>query len=64
MFYSIVETATVNGLILSNYMVKCIKELAKVELDIDALLTLELSKNNNNRHVGSWGYYLSFMPVV
>ncbi|WP_439148198.1 IS66 family transposase, partial [Vibrio sp.] len=38
MLYSIVETAKANGLILYDYMVKCMKELAKVEPDIDALL--------------------------
>ncbi|WP_139119757.1 transposase domain-containing protein, partial [Vibrio anguillarum] len=36
--YSIVETAKANGLILYDYMVKCMKELAKSEPDIDALL--------------------------
>ena len=38
MLYSIVETAKANGLILYDYMVKCMKELAKVEPDIDAHL--------------------------
>ena len=38
MLYSIVETAKANGLILYDYMVKCMKELAKAEPDIDALL--------------------------
>ncbi|CAH7149024.1 hypothetical protein VCHA29O37_800003 [Vibrio chagasii] len=38
MLYSIIETAKANGLILYEYMVKCIKELAKVESDIDSLL--------------------------
>lgn len=38
MLYSIVETAKANGLILYNYMVKCMQELAKAEPDIDALL--------------------------
>ena len=38
MLYSIVETAKANGLILYDYMVKCMKELAKPEPDIDALL--------------------------
>ncbi len=33
-----VETAKANGLILYDYMVKCMKELAKTEPDIDALL--------------------------
>ncbi|MBB1466597.1 transposase domain-containing protein, partial [Vibrio sp. SG41-7] len=38
MLYSIVETAKANGLILYDYMVKCMKELAKAEPDIDTLL--------------------------
>ena len=38
MLYSIVETAKANGLILYDYMVKCMKELAKPEPDIDSLL--------------------------
>ncbi len=38
MLYSIVETAKANGLILYDYMVKCMQELAKAEPDIDALL--------------------------
>jgi transposase len=38
MLYSIVETAKANGLILYDYMVKCMQELAKSEPDIDALL--------------------------
>ena len=38
MLYSIVETAKANALILYDYMVKCMKELAKAEPDIDALL--------------------------
>ncbi|MEZ8441945.1 IS66 family transposase [Vibrio splendidus] len=38
MLYSIIETAKANGLILYDYMVKCMKELAKTEPDIDALL--------------------------
>lgn len=38
MLYSIVETAKANGLILYDYMVKCMKELLKAEPDIDALL--------------------------
>ncbi|ABU70432.1 transposase domain-containing protein [Vibrio campbellii] len=33
-----VYTAKANGLILYDYMVKCMKELAKAEPDIDALL--------------------------
>ncbi|MGL0957703.1 transposase domain-containing protein, partial [Vibrio vulnificus] len=32
------ETAKANGLILYDYMVKCMQELAKAEPDIDALL--------------------------
>ncbi|KIF46858.1 hypothetical protein H735_28420 [Vibrio owensii CAIM 1854 = LMG 25443] len=38
MLYSIIETAKVSGLILCDYMVKCMKELAKAKPDIDALL--------------------------
>ncbi|WP_213882685.1 IS66 family transposase, partial [Vibrio crassostreae] len=38
MLYSIVETAKANDLILYDYMVKCMKKLAKAEPDIDALL--------------------------
>ncbi|NLS60299.1 IS66 family transposase [Vibrio aestuarianus subsp. francensis] len=38
MLYRIVETAKANGRILYDYMVKCMKELAKAEPDIDALL--------------------------
>lgn len=38
MLYSIVETAKANGLILYDYMVKCMQELSKAEPDIDALL--------------------------
>lgn len=38
MLYSIVETAKANGLILYDYLVKCMQELAKAETDIDALL--------------------------
>ncbi len=38
MLYSIVETAKANDLILYDYMVKCMKDLAKAEPDIDALL--------------------------
>ncbi|MGC7890101.1 IS66-like element ISVa5 family transposase [Vibrio anguillarum] len=38
MLYSIIETAKANGLILYDYLVKCMKELAKAEPDIDALL--------------------------
>ena len=39
MLYSIIETAKANGLIIYDYMVKCMKELAKAEPDIDALLS-------------------------
>lgn len=35
MLYSIVETAIANGLILYDYMVKCMKEPAKIEPDLD-----------------------------
>nr|ALF35024.1 Hypothetical protein ICEValHN396_067 [Vibrio alginolyticus] len=35
---SIVETAKVNDLVLYDYMVKCMTELAKAEPDIDELL--------------------------
>ncbi len=38
MLYSIVETAKANGLILYDYLVKCMVELAKPEPDINALL--------------------------
>ncbi len=38
MLYSIVETAKANGLILYDYLVKCMQELAKAEPDIDAIL--------------------------
>ncbi|CAM2995191.1 IS66 family transposase [Vibrio rarus] len=38
MLYSIVETAKVNGLILYDYLVKCMQALAKAEPNIDALL--------------------------
>ncbi len=38
MLYSIVETAKANGLILYDYLVKCMVELAKPESDINALL--------------------------
>lgn len=36
--YSIVKTAKANGLILYDYMAKCMQELATSEPDIDALL--------------------------
>ncbi|TKF54481.1 hypothetical protein FCV60_09190 [Vibrio sp. F13] len=35
--FSITEIAKANGLILYDYMVKCMKEWAKAEPDIDAL---------------------------
>uniref|UniRef100_UPI0039A3C0E9 IS66 family transposase n=1 Tax=Thaumasiovibrio sp. DFM-14 TaxID=3384792 RepID=UPI0039A3C0E9 len=38
MLYSIIETAKTNDLILYNYMVHCLKELAKPEPDINSLL--------------------------
>ncbi|WP_413282880.1 IS66 family transposase [Vibrio sp. MA40-2] len=38
MLYSIIETAKANGLILYDYLVQCMKELAKPEPDIDSLL--------------------------
>ena len=38
MLYSIIETVKANGLILYDYMVKCMKELAKPVPDIDSLL--------------------------
>jgi hypothetical protein len=38
MLYSIIETAKANGLILYNYLVECMKELAKPEPDIESLL--------------------------
>ncbi len=43
MLYSIIETAKANGLILYDYMVKCMKELAKSEPDIDSLLPWNVS---------------------
>ena len=46
MLYSIVETAKANGLILYNYMVKFMKELAKAKPDIDALLPGTSNINN------------------
>ena len=38
MLYSIIETAKANGLILYDYMVKCMNELTKAEPDIYTLL--------------------------
>lgn len=43
LLYSIIETAKANGLILYDYMVKCMKELAKSEPDIDSLLPWSFS---------------------
>ena len=43
LLYSIIETAKANGLILYDYMVKCMKELAKAEPDIDSLLLWNFS---------------------
>lgn len=43
MLYSIIETAKANDLILYDYMVKCMKELAKPEPDIDSLLPWNFS---------------------
>ncbi|WP_123015334.1 IS66 family transposase [Vibrio zhugei] len=43
LLYSIIETAKANGLILYDYMVKCMKELAKAEPDIDSLLPWNFS---------------------
>lgn len=38
LLYSIIETAKANGLILYDYLVKCMKELAKSDPDINSLL--------------------------
>ncbi|MCQ1061396.1 IS66 family transposase [Photobacterium sp. ZSDE20] len=38
MLYSIIETAKANGLILYDYLVKCMEELAQPDPDLDALL--------------------------
>lgn len=43
MLYSIIETAKANGLILYEYMVQCMKELAKPEPDIHSLLPWNFS---------------------
>ena len=43
LLYSIIETAKANGLILYDYMVKCMKELAKPKPDIDSLLPWNFS---------------------
>ncbi|MCE0493825.1 IS66 family transposase [Vibrio salinus] len=41
--YSIIETSKADGLILYEYLVRCMKELAKPEPDIDSLLPWNLS---------------------
>ncbi|MBF4426240.1 IS66 family transposase, partial [Vibrio anguillarum] len=46
LLYSIIETAKANGLILYDYMVKCMKELAKSEPDINSLLPWNFSHSN------------------
>ncbi|MBC7006267.1 IS66 family transposase [Photobacterium sp. BZF1] len=38
MLYSIIETAKANGLILYDYLVKCMEELAQPDPDLDSLL--------------------------
>lgn len=43
LLYSIIGTAKANELILYDYMVKCMKELAKSEPDIDSLLPWNVS---------------------
>ncbi|MGF1747097.1 transposase domain-containing protein, partial [Vibrio minamisatsumaniensis] len=43
LLYSIIETAKANGLILYDYMVKCMKELVKPEPDINSLLPWNVS---------------------
>ena len=43
LLYSIIETAKANGLILYDYMVNCMKALAKPEPDIDSLLPWNFS---------------------
>ncbi|NAW68425.1 IS66 family transposase, partial [Vibrio sp. V27_P1S3P104] len=43
LLYSIIETAKANGLILYDYLVKCMKELAKPEPDINSLLPWNFS---------------------
>lgn len=43
MLYSIIETAKANDLILYDYMVKAMQELAKPEPDIDSLLPWNVS---------------------
>jgi len=43
MLYSIIETAKANGLILYDYLVQSMKELAKPEPDIESLLPWNFS---------------------
>ncbi|MBE4602038.1 hypothetical protein BOO33_18525 [Vibrio navarrensis] len=43
LLYSIIETTKANGLILYDYMVKCMKELAKPEPEINSLLPWNFS---------------------
>lgn len=43
MLYSIIETAKANGLIMYDYLVQCMKELAKPEQDIESLLPWNFS---------------------
>ncbi|PME48444.1 hypothetical protein BCT90_21965 [Vibrio lentus] len=49
MLYSIIEIAKANGLILYNYMVKCMKGLAKAVPDIDAFLPWNLKPDRSPR---------------
>ncbi|MGF1728462.1 IS66 family transposase [Photobacterium kasasachensis] len=44
MLYSIIESAKANGLILYDYLVKCMEELAQPEPDIDSLLPWNFSR--------------------
>lgn len=44
LLYSIIETAKANGLIIYDYMVQCMKELAKPVPDIDSLLPWNFSR--------------------
>ncbi|GAB3515226.1 hypothetical protein GCM10027342_01890 [Photobacterium alginatilyticum] len=43
MLYSIIESAKANGLILYDYLVKCMEEQAQPESDIDSLLPWNFS---------------------
>uniref|UniRef100_UPI00188B0E22 IS66 family transposase n=1 Tax=Vibrio anguillarum TaxID=55601 RepID=UPI00188B0E22 len=43
LLYSSIETAKANRLILYDYMVKCMKKLAKAEPNIDSLLPWNFS---------------------